>query len=779
MNRAVFRPRFRFELARVSNTVGLLAAVALLIVSMPQAEAQCVPNKRFTSKPGGPVTSLYIALPPDGSGNELGWMWQSDNSLVNNFAGGCPPTSWLHKSPVQAHVDGLIGAFDCTWNGCPLETLTLVLEDQSVDQQQAYLRVLRTPENLSGVFDFTCSPPPPHGNVFLSFPPFPGFDVLASTILPPTIYLTLEPDDLEENIHACPDPLPFPPWSTAESYDLYTFYGLTDPGRHRSFWNLVSHIPYTGGGALPVDVDLPCPLPGSSVFLALGVNFHGGGGGPVSSAFVGAGVIVADADGDGTNDCHDTCLDVDGDQYGSPGVSGDSCLGSDCDDGAGAVYPGAPQVCDGVNNDCDHAAWPALDNTTETDDDGDGLSEFQGDCDDGAGAVYPGAPQVCDGVNNDCDHADWPALDNTNELDDDGDGFSECGGDCDDADPNNWISCATCSDEDEDGVYIECDDYVTIEGPDNCPDDYNPAQIDNDLDGYGQPCDCDDTDPDTHPGAEEVNDGLDNQCPGDLGFGEIDETTGVSGFHDPDDDGVYSWPAQEGATEYEVARATRADFAEGCVLHATSEQRAETSWDDDVLPPPGGIFFYANRPIELHVGSWGADSTGGQRHFSCASYVWSFVDTNADDVASTSLYEFFDASPAGPSDYIRFWIYGWGWCAERADFYRESYLQLAPVGGMVFSGNWPKWDRVGASSPWVGPDMTFYPNQFGNTCWNLRPYGWSPERGLIEGIQLFINPDDPTFCEAEFIDQGCFATDMAAEVRIGGTFADVCDAPLP
>lgn len=47
--------------------------------------------------------------------------------------------------------------------------------------------------------------------------------------------------------------------------------------------------------------------------------------------------------------------------------------------------------------------------------------------------VHPGASQICDAVNNDCDHPAWPELTGTNEADDDGDGFSECAGDCDHA----------------------------------------------------------------------------------------------------------------------------------------------------------------------------------------------------------------------------------------------------------------------------------------------------------------------------------------------------------
>ena len=61
------------------------------------------------------------------------------------------------------------------------------------------------------------------------------------------------------------------------------------------------------------------------------------------------------------------------------------------------------------------------------------------DCDDGSAAVYPTAPQICDGLNNDCLDAGWPGLAGTNEFDNDGDTLSSCAGDCNDADIDNWM----------------------------------------------------------------------------------------------------------------------------------------------------------------------------------------------------------------------------------------------------------------------------------------------------------------------------------------------------
>ena len=62
-----------------------------------------------------------------------------------------------------------------------------------------------------------------------------------------------------------------------------------------------------------------------------------------------------------------------------------------------------------------------------------------------------------------------------------------------------------------------------------------PTCVDTDGDGYGNPAsascahpelDCDDTNADVYPGAPELCDGVDNQCPGDTGYGQTDEVCG-------------------------------------------------------------------------------------------------------------------------------------------------------------------------------------------------------------------------------------------------------------
>ena len=55
---------------------------------------------------------------------------------------------------------------------------------------------------------------------------------------------------------------------------------------------------------------------------------------------------------------------------------------------------------------------------------------------------------------------------------------------------------------------------------------YGGKPVDNDGDGFKSKQDCNDNNPDVYPGAPELCDEIDNQCPGDAGFGTIDEGCG-------------------------------------------------------------------------------------------------------------------------------------------------------------------------------------------------------------------------------------------------------------
>jgi hypothetical protein len=195
-------------------------------------------------------------------------------------------------------------------------------------------------------------------------------------------------------------------------------------------------------------------------------------------------------------------LDADGDGFGDPGVVTLSCdpvsgsvdNGDDCDDSVGASYPGAPEACDGLDNDCDGVVDDgAVDAVTwYADADGDGFGDpgagvdacaapagtvaNADDCDDADVGVYPGAPESCDGFDEDCDGlVDEDALDaSVWYVDADGDGYGDpdaafdaCGSppgsaatgtDCDDGDASIFPGAAeTCNglDDDCDGLTDE------------------------------------------------------------------------------------------------------------------------------------------------------------------------------------------------------------------------------------------------------------------------------------------------------------------------------------
>ncbi len=105
-------------------------------------------------------------------------------------------------------------------------------------------------------------------------------------------------------------------------------------------------------------------------------------------------------------------FDSDGDGVGDSDLSEWTCHpqdgwaaeGGDCDDQDATVYPGAEELCDGVDNDCDGVE------DEDFDLDGDGFAGDGcggADCDDGDASIHPDAVDYCeDGVDSDCDGAD-------------------------------------------------------------------------------------------------------------------------------------------------------------------------------------------------------------------------------------------------------------------------------------------------------------------------------------------------------------------------------------
>ncbi len=208
-------------------------------------------------------------------------------------------------------------------------------------------------------------------------------------------------------------------------------------------------------------------------------------------------------DGDAFGDACDT--DIDGDLVMSP---------LDCDDYNSATLPGAVELCDGFDNDCDGVVD---EEAICIDADGDGVFSDV-DCDDGDASSFPGASETpYNGVDEDCDGADL--------TDQDGDGFAGgTGPDCDDLD----ATIAPLAPELCDTIDSDCDgDYTDGVFPLTCPDldgDNLPDVVDPDADGDGEVAasDCDDFDATRFPGNVEVCDGADNDCTGTLPLDEVD-----------------------------------------------------------------------------------------------------------------------------------------------------------------------------------------------------------------------------------------------------------------
>ncbi|MBT6179256.1 MAG: hypothetical protein HOI23_18570, partial [Deltaproteobacteria bacterium] len=229
-------------------------------------------------------------------------------------------------------------------------------------------------------------------------------------------------------------------------------------------------------------------------------------------------VIPSDEICDGLDNNCDGTLPANENDGDSDGYS--VCEG-DCDDTEGALSPITVWYPDRDNDSYRSTTGATTVCTQPTTGAGTWrLSTVTSDCDDSDSTVNPGASEICDGQDNDCNSA-IPS----DEVDDDSDGYVECtlvgewdgsgskeGGDCDDSTGSYSPVYTWYIDSDGDGFGNSAD------GGDNCMPASGDVHVTNNTD-------CNDSNAEIKVGATEVCDLVDNDCDGAID----DADSGVSG----------------------------------------------------------------------------------------------------------------------------------------------------------------------------------------------------------------------------------------------------------
>lgn len=189
--------------------------------------------------------------------------------------------------------------------------------------------------------------------------------------------------------------------------------------------NLVHSAPKrASGGAVVFDATWVAPeTPGGVILQAWGLSANGdrgsyGDGAAMTQVALAYGcpgtTYYRDLDGDGYGSSEHTWLDC-----SQP--DGYAAQGGDCDDFSATTHPGARELCNGRDDDCDGEIDEDLEVTLHfVDADGDGHGAFSGptvmakcppegyaptsdDCDDGDPLVHVGAIETCNYIDDNCD----------------------------------------------------------------------------------------------------------------------------------------------------------------------------------------------------------------------------------------------------------------------------------------------------------------------------------------------------------------------------------------
>lgn len=371
--------------------------------------------------------------------------------------------------------------------------------------------------------------------------------------------------------------------------------------------------------------------------------------------------LVNDADEGDIVDGTTMYVDRDNDRYGDPDSPTMACEehdravdnDGDCDDDDNDINPGEDEVCDGIDNNCDEAidepggeGEPAWYDDGDGDGHGDPATEKRrceqpegtvsegGDCDDTTVETNPGAVELCGGGDENCDGAtdeDSAANAPTWFIDADADGYGttaytvvSCVApagmvddpyDCDDTNSSTHPGADEYCDGSDDGCDGEIDENTAV--------DAELWFADIDADGYGDAAnsltacslpagytaddaDCDDTDAAENPDAEEVCDGDDDDCDG-----EIDEDSAVdagSWFPDADGDGygeTLGWVVTCDAPAGYIAQSADCDDSDAAEYPGADEADAidVSTWYADVDADGWGDELSTSLACDQPVGS--------------------------------------------------------------------------------------------------------------------------------------------------------------------------------